>query len=512
MPVEKVQLGPFVGALNSFSDPTAIEDTEVSQLVNFEPDIDGSLVNRPPIGEINVPIPGGAGAGLNVLGFYEADTGAKYLIASNRLSSTYYFTGDAWVLITDTIAATAMAQFRNDLWLVAPPGSSNNGGKWSLSGSFTSDANMPKGGCVVVYKDRIWVGPGQTATANGSRLYLSNVNAVWPVTPNFLNIGSGDGQNIIDLAIYAESVLVFKRGSTYRYAFSTDPSTGIVSRISDNIGALAKNCWTSYQNDLYVLFDNKVYQFTNYNYNQLNVRVPLVADNPLISLNEAASISVWADRLFVQYYDNTYVYSLRTRAWTTWKSTRLQYMGKVWAIPGEQGLVPRAYTFSSNSEESQSLFVIKDVIDLTTEPMTCLMVTKNYDYLNPDSFKRLLSWGADVMSKVSITSTATPVDSVRQLVTWDYLKNNGITWGQLKAQGATWDRLLDQSLTVVDSVPTEGSGTGRKFVKFHKSLRFRQIGFKLEVQTNGDVSTAPVRLFNIITRTAEKQDVSKKIS
>lgn len=510
MPVDKVRLGPFVGGLNTFSDPTAIEDTELSELVNFEPDIDGSLVSRPPITPIGASIPGTGGL-IDVLGFYEADSGAKYLIASNRVNSTYYFNGASWVLITNTIAASAIVQFRNDLWLIASQSAGANGGKWSPTVAFAADANMPRGSTAVVHKDRIWIGPGPNATSNGSRLFLSNVNAVWPSTPNFLNIGPGDGQNIVDLAIYAESILIFKRSSTYRYAFSTDPSTGIVSRVSDNIGALAKGCWTSYQNDLYVLFDNKVYQFTNYNYNQLNIKVPLRAKNPSVALTEQGSISVWSDRLFVQYYDQTYVYSLRTRTWCMWSTTVLKAIGRVWPIPGEQGLDPEAYTYDVDSSGTKSLARIVDSIGSAQETITCRMTTKNYDYMEPDAYKRLISWGADVISKVSVTSKATPVVYGR-VVTWDYLYNNNITWDYLYDNGFTWDSLVDFSVEVVDSVLTGGAGTGRKFVKFLKSLRFRQIGFTIEVVTDGTSATAPVRVFNIITRVSSKQDVSKKIS
>lgn len=506
--VDKVRLGPFVGGLNTFSDPTAIEDTEVTECVNFEPDIDGSLVSRPPIVSLGIALPAGT---LNVLGFFEADTGAKYLIASDRVNTTYYFTGSAWAVITDTFAATAIAQFRNDLWILPDTSASVTGGKWNPTTPFAADANMPKGGTMTVYKDRIWVGPGKNATTNGSRLYLSNVNAVWPSTPNYFNVGPGDGQNIIDLAIYAESILIFKRSSTYRYAFSTDPTTGIVSRISDNIGALDKGCWTSYQNDLYVLFDNKVYQFTNYNYNQLNLKVPLIPENPSVALTEQGSISVWSDRLFVQYYDKTYVYSLRTRSWTTWETSVLGAIGRVWPIPGEQGLSPQAYTYDVLSTGSKSLARIIDRIGAESEPFTCRVITKNYDYLAPGSFKRLLSWGADVISKVAITSKASPVVYGRT-TTWGELKASGTTWDDLELGGFTWDRLVDYSVEVVDSVSTEGSGSGRKFVKFPKSTRFRQIGFTVEVSTMGNSATAPVRLFNIETRVSEKQDVSKRIS
>lgn len=514
MPVETIRLGPFEGGLNTFSDPTSIGDTEVAQLINLECDIDGSLVSRPPIVDLATPISASPTAALRPLGWYEASTGAKYLVCSDNVSSTYYFTGTTWTLITNTIAAAAVTQYRDELWLVAPVGSANPGGKWTPGAGFTAYANMPKGGCTVTFKDRIWIGPGAGATSNGSRLYLSNIvsNAVdWPAVANYLQIGSGDGQNIIDLAVYQESILVFKRGSTYRYAFTSDPSAGAISRISDNIGAVSKGCWASYQDDLYVLFDNKLYQFTNYRYNQLNLKVPFVANNPSAGLTDYYSVSVWANRVFVQFYDVTYVYSMNTRSWSVWDSTVCPYMGRVFAIPGEQGTLPKAYTYTANSSDSKSLYSIVDAVTAATEPISCKVTTKNYDYLNSMSYKRLVSWGADLISKVAVTSKVTPI-TYGATVTWDYLKNNGITWGSLKDGGFTWDRLIDKSVSVTDTVSTAGSASGRKYVKFPKSTRGRQFSFEITATTMGDTTTAPVRIFNIMTRVAEKQDVSKRVS
>jgi hypothetical protein len=514
MPAQDVRLGPFVQGLNTFSDPTAIGDTEVCVLQNLENDIDGSLVNRPPLEQIGATLPGSDTFGINVLGFYEGDAGVKYLVASNRNNATYYFDGAAWVLITNTFAASALAQYRAELWLVAPPSSGNPGGKWTPSGGFIADANMPKGGCAVAFKDRVWIGPGVTATSNGARLYLSSIVSGlvnWPAVPNFLNIGAGDGQNIVDLGIYYDSLLIFKQGSTYRYTFSGDPSLGVISRVSDNIGAIAKGCFAGYKNEIYVLFDNKVYLFSNFNYDELNIKVPLVANNPAANLAEQSSISVWSDRVFVQFYDVTYVYSLTTRTWSVWQSNLVDFMGRFWAIPGQQGTTPTAYTYRTAKTGFLGLFRCVDAISTTAETMTCRVVTKNYDYQESNKFKRLISWGVDVISKVAITSKVVPV-TYTTAVTWDQLKNAGLTWDNRKAGGYTWDRPLDFSVVITDPVVTGGSGSGRKYIKFLKSVRFRQVGFDITAITNGDTATAPLRIFNIMTRVSVKETVSKKIS
>ena len=44
-----VKIGPFTNGLNILNEPTTIADTECVELLNFDVDLDGSIVSRPPI-------------------------------------------------------------------------------------------------------------------------------------------------------------------------------------------------------------------------------------------------------------------------------------------------------------------------------------------------------------------------------------------------------------------------------------------------------------------------------
>ena len=57
-----------------------------------------------------------------------------------------------------------------------------------------------------------------------------------------------------------------------------------------------------------------------------------------------------------------------------------------------------------------------------------------------------------------------------------------------------------------------GPGPVRKFVKFFKKLRFRQIQFRITFRTDGSGTTAPVQIFTLSTYMAEKQTVSRTVS
>ena len=66
-----VKIGPFVNGLNILNEPTTIADTECVELINFDVDLDGSIVSRPPITAIDNGIPGGS----HYIGMFISSTG-----------------------------------------------------------------------------------------------------------------------------------------------------------------------------------------------------------------------------------------------------------------------------------------------------------------------------------------------------------------------------------------------------------------------------------------------------
>lgn len=513
---EEVRIGPFTGGLNTLSDQSSIDDLELFELVNFELDKDGSLVSRPPIFEVTVG--SFAGTGIEIIGYYVvAATGAYYVIFTDRTGSTYQFASGVATLITNTFAASSCVQFRDDLWLLAPLASANPGGTWTPAGGFVAVGTMPKGSSIVVNKDRLWVAQGKDAPTNGSRVYVSDVNP-GPVTwdGDFINVSQGDGQNVVDLAVVYSDLIIFKQRSTYRFSYGTDPATGYLNRISSNIGAAEKGCYVAYEDRLFVLFEDNVYEFTNYIFNRLNETVPLKAGSPSASLFQRSLISVFADRIFVTYYDKLYVYSLITRTWSEWESPKVATFGRFFPVP-ELAATASAYLFSTQpagESEAVKLFRIYDSLvtliptDATnSEDMACSLETKNYDFQSPSRFKRLRMWGVDALLRNDINVIAKPV-AYGQQVTWGFL--GGYTWGQVGA--STWGRLLNPAYVVADSVTVDTISAERKWIKFLKSLRFRQIAFRIEAMTSGTQQDAPIRIFNISTDVKEKQLVPGKIN
>jgi len=518
MPGEAIQIGPFTGGLNTFSDPTAIADNELSVCDNFELDLDGSLKSRPPFVYRNIDMPLGATGAATILGYFYGPGNVPYLIASDGLSSTYYYSGTAWVLITNTFAATSMAQFDNKAWLLAPYGSTNPGGRWEPTGGFVAEPEMPRGDTIVAHKYRLWVAGGRDALLNATTMYYSNTQEETPFWPTFsstlntVKVGSGDGQAIVRIAVYYNSLVIFRTNSIYSYQFLSDPGAGTISLLVPNIGLSDKKSLVAYENYIYFMYDEKAYEFVNNRAQQLNIKVPFESGTRAgIDEAQARAVSLFNNRIIFSYFDKLYVFGLRTRTWTVWKSTVHGAIGEIFAAVTDAEF-EEAITFSSQIVPSGTPRVAKtlhmtDGITSDKELFTCVAQTKNYNYQSSSTYKRLFWWGVDAIFKGEVTATVTPI-------TW----NQSITWTQMYAytwtalSGYDWNQPAKPGSDIQTVRDTVGPAGIRKFVKFLKALRFRQVNYKLEFETDGSSDTAPVRLFSLMTYVRAHQRVSKSIT
>lgn len=505
-----VKVGPFTGGLNRYSDPSAIGDTEVADIQNFDIDLDGSLVTRPPITQFSIGV--GGFNNLFLLGFFKFTDGKNYLLASNS-NAAYYFVDGAWHLLHINGAnVTAFVQYKNKAFFATPPGSASSGFSWDPTTGKTDIATMPKGTCAVIYKERMFIGAGQTTTTTTSRLYFSPPGApdsAWNVS-DFLDVKSGDGQDIIDITVFADSITVFKTSSTYIFAYDSSPTKGVVRVVNTTLGVSYQHNFVAYENSLYVYADGNVYQVTNWTWEKLNIKVPFKYINTHVGSNIIpVTLSQLGDRLIVRYFDLYYVYGFKTHAWTTWKCAfYVDQFTKNPTFDTTSGF--NTYFAGSVISTDRSLYQFKDGYTLIdSESMDFFVQSKTYDYNVPYTFKRLFMWGSDVLSKVPLTALVTPVVYSTQ-VTWDDLKNGGYTWNQLL--GHTWNQPLDVSINVSDSVNIVNVNGVRMFIKWLKSLRFRQINYYIAGTNQGMVTDSPARIFTVTSWVTNHEMVSKKVN
>lgn len=327
---QPLRLGPFIGGLNTVSDATAIADAELVDLTNLELDIDGSLISRTPLIEVN-----GHSTWTERIIMIGSGTfsGVTYLFGSNT-NGVYRFSAGAWVLITSTFKASVAIQYNNKMWFVPAIGHTGLGGNWDPTAGFVVDADIPVGSAAIIHKERLFIVPGIDATTNGSRVKFSNVAdfGTWSAS-DFFDIMPGDGANVIDITVYQDNILLFKAHSTFVFAYDVRPADAVVRHISLTIGVDRQHTMVNYENQVYIFHENWVYEIINYDFHRLNTKVPFVRDEtaPTPFSEEAIHLSLLEDRLICRFFNRIYVYGLRTRTWSEWSANKnvLHYFGPI---------------------------------------------------------------------------------------------------------------------------------------------------------------------------------------
>ena len=506
-----VMIGPFSRGLNTYDDPTALHDQECAEALNFDPGLDGSLKNRPPFTDTGDPLPmSGAGSTPRLLGYFYDAAGNPYLIANDGDNSTWVYASGTWTLITNTFAASDMAQFNGKAWLLSPVGEADPGGTWTPVNGFAAEPNMPRGTSITSYKSRLWVAHG-VGSSTPTRVSYSKVlgqPGFWQVSNPFVDIGAGDGQNVVKILTYYDTMLVFRTKSIWSFRFSSDPAAAVQGVVVPGVGLQSRFSLVTYENYIYFMYDEKAYQFINNRAQQINIKVPFRTLNPG-STNTPYTVSLFNNRVLFSFYEMIYVYSLRTQTWTTWRSDAWGPIGQL-MMPYTDADTDIAYALPSSASDGAEVLLLRidDRVTSATEDMFCVLLTKNYNFDVPGSFKVLFWWGIDAIFKTNIQGQVIP--GIYNLsTTWGSLFTGGVSWGSLL--GGTWSHPYLSDPSVISEVLT-GPGPVRKFVKFFKKLRFRQIQFRITFRTDGSETTAPVQIFTLSTYMAEKQTVSRTVS
>ena len=259
------------------------------------------------------------------------------------------------------------------------------------------------------------------------------------------------------------------------------------------------------------MHDEKAYEFVNNRASQINVKTPFTA-NSTTGLSTNYAVSEFNRRIIFTYFDQMFVYSLRTRAWTTWSSTTYGALGKMEYLSNsdDKSIVlthSNAAVPGGGSRVAPLLQITDEYVSTATETMTCNIQTKNFNYQASSVYKRLFWWGLDARFKGTVVGTAYPITQ-SFTTTWQELATQ--TWQTMLS--FTWGSPQSGAPPISTSV-TESAVTFRRvFTKFLKALRFRQIYFTVSFTTTGSDSDAPVRLFSLMTYVGSKQTVSKEIT
>lgn len=503
-----IRLGPFTGGINKAADPSVIEDTELLESLNFELDIDGSLVYRPPIVILHE---GASDERLLVFGSVTFSS-ITYLFGS-RDGSTYVSSdeGENWTVIGTDREAVTMAVYQETVWFPATPTSVDGSFSWTVSGGFTAQADIPRGVACTVHKNRLYICPGPDATSNASRLHFSEAADFtdFPST-NFVDVVQGDGTTLNNIIVYQDNLLLFKTNSTHVLAYDLDPSDAILREVNSVVGTFSNFGVVQHENTVYCLHLSHVYAIINFNFELLNLKMPFEFENSMpantTARYEPLSLSLLGDRLVVRFFNKTYVYGLRTKTWSEWQKTdddetvEWHVFGPLIRIYTEEGAGVSSYysSYSFDMDDSTGYKIIRIKDDHTATDMEgygdnnfhCIATTKHYDLADPIRFKRLGWWGADLLTGNDIVASVEPI-TLSFTPSWEDLGD--LTFGEL----GTWGSPTEESLSTVTEVEGNNNFSISKFVKFHKSLRFRKINFSIMLVTSG-ATVEETKLFSIV--------------
>lgn len=524
MPGKPFMLGPFIGGLNTSSDAASISDKELVTCTNLELDLDGALVSRPPI--VGVAGEGDWTERIRMIGTVEIG-GDTYLIGATD-GTTWHFTGGVWTELTDTMATAAVLQYNDVAYLLPEPGHSTIAlGKWTPSGGFSAVNNanlktMMSGGTdyggngLAIYKGRLFICPGPGKSDNTSRLIFSDPGdpETYSATTQFIDVNPGDGQILMDMIVHEDNLVLFKDDSTWVLTFTSSPSDAELLALNKDVGVSSSRCIIPFENNIYILHRSRVYEIRNYNFQCINIRVPLVLDATTPSTrSESIIFSRFGERLIVRYGNNIYTYGFRTKTWSMWKSadSGLHNFGDlVHYLTSTEDL----YYAGSCLTADTSVFTIRESLasniveenDGDEVSIMCVLKTKNFDFDLPYKYKRMHWWGADLRSPNAVTGIVDPVIFSFQ-PTWEMLANQEKAWQDL----LTWGQTLSTAV-IIDTITSTGTGTARRFLKFPKSVRFRQISFQLEMETDGSSTEAPIKVYTLTFIGNEKAFVVKDVN
>lgn len=559
--IQELKIGPFAGGINNYSDMSAISDDEMVDCINYDIDLDGSLKSRPPWKLL-------FGSSTNIttgtlppdshqlmLGAFVYE-GVQFVIFNSCHTGVfaawiYYIGGPNDGTIFKIADGTYQAAIRSGDTIYLAPGP--EGGNTSLgtgqsyvlsSGLVTALPNMPRGYAATVYKDRLWIS-GRRGIVNSSRLFFSDLAAFGTFQgSSFFDINAGDGDAVNDLLVYQDNLVIFKDNKTYVLSYDQGPAQAVLQQISTTIGVMGRNCVVPYENSIFLLQYNEVYEMTGYDFTRVSVKVPFVYDHTTPFEGQTSTVDEWwkfaqslslvGDRLYCRFFNRLYVYHLRLRAWTRYESNdeAINYIGRAIRLDNTNTDLNRGYESyvacsalgkvtdaaglgtsgawkaylkiyimqdryeSSITENGQITPVARD-IDLS-------MTTKTYDIGLSHRFKRLMHWGLDCITGNDVTGTIYPF-SVAYQVTWNQL--HGIQWSNLN----TWGYPVLVAPSVIAEQP-QGAGLSREFIRFSKSLRFRLIQFKVDMTTAGNMTDGPARLYSLTAFIGAKQLVSKAVN
>lgn len=282
----------LAGGLNSTSSPTALEDSEASDLQNIDFDITGQFHKRGGYTQLNTTA-FNSGAAWNGLYWFEKSDNTKYLLGTcgNKLGVATSL-GQTATPFTDRTGALTFTAGNNNLQSFAVMldtvlGTNGVDLPWQCVGSSNAVviAGIAGGGSAPTITTAKYVETFSnytflanvtvSGTYQGSRIYWSAIDSIssWDAA-SFRDVNKNDGQVITGVKKLGSSLVIFKRHSIWVAQFTGDSDIPFVfSPTRSTVGAVSGYSIQEVQNGLVFLADDGFYYFDGNNSFKISQRI-----------------------------------------------------------------------------------------------------------------------------------------------------------------------------------------------------------------------------------------------
>ena len=425
----KFNIGPFTGGLNQLEDSRLIGDDQLAICQNFDIGRAGELfvrpgLRRPVVFANNQRLLGTVLLGNNTSRAFTRDvnfTGALYFTDGINIT-----TASNWSLISSGYViglAEKIVQYNNSAWFI--PKDVQFGTSTAAQGyRFTLDTNtgstiaaMPRGTSAVVFKDRLFIfGPIDINNTASQRVYYSAATdfTSFPAS-NFFDINSGDGEGVTAAAVIADTLVFFKRHSTYALFFDSDPGLGTLRKVNAQIGATGPESVVGFENALYIIDERTVYKIQNLLFTDIGRNLNLKNKRTTVVFGGTAnrdSVTNFGPRLIFVVFTGAatpysyYVYNTEIEAWSeyTFSEQPERFYKVVNSTSFEDQIGGKS---SSPNLYAISPFRTDDAAfgDYPGTATSVTLQTKRYGNGPSSSYKRLFWWGLEVMTTANATVT-----------------------------------------------------------------------------------------------------------
>jgi hypothetical protein len=498
---EGVVLSNFTGGLNNASNPTMIEENELSIANNVIISNNGKITSRPAIASTGVS-PSGTGR-MRILGNFRNEDGATFVVVANDTKTSLYNVSAGTFTEIWAQGAAGMTTYLNRLYLVRTGGA---GGYWSkISGtySWTDLSDMPAGNQILYMMGRLYI--SSRALGNTSTIRYSDITSVsagtsiddFPVG-NFIDVNEGDGQKILRLIEGNSEIFIFRSNSTWRLAFgaSAEPTDGSLTAMSTTIGVDNEFGVVPVDNTYAVLYSGTLYNFAGYNYYPIN-NTQKVEFKGSGNWNVKTALSKIGSYLLVWTSGTTYCFNTETKTWTTWTSLLNPYyfLEAPYGTIVAEGSPTTGFGVPATATGGSTPHFLRMKLEYAadTEQIVCTVRTATYDMGAPTKFKRLFGWEFAGTIVNYLKAVLSPIDFRDSAIsTWGQLSAS--TWNAASAE--TWNPIGAPESTFINGlqanypVPIVVKVSGKKV--------FKRATFEVSFENDGSVYTSPSTIDGLV--------------